>query len=51
MIIEREFTGTAMLEEVLLSLLNNQIDSIADSIYDDVRTNVIPSNTEGVAEQ
>lgn len=51
MIIERKFTGTANLEEVLLSLLSNQIDSIADGLYDEGRTNVIPSDMEGVAEK
>lgn len=49
MTVERVFTGTADLEDVLISILSNQIDSIATNLYDDDRANVIPSNTEGVA--
>lgn len=50
MTVERVFTGTANLEDVLISILSNQIDSITTNLYDDDRANVIPSNTEGVAE-
>lgn len=48
--IERSFTGTAKLEDILLSILYSQIDRISANIYDEERANVIPSDTEGVAE-
>ncbi|WP_165842317.1 hypothetical protein [Paenibacillus xerothermodurans] len=47
--IERTFTGTANLEDILLSILSTQIDSITAKMYDEVRANAIPSNTEGAA--
>ncbi|WP_183187593.1 hypothetical protein [Brevibacillus panacihumi] len=48
--VERTFIGTANLEDILSSILNNQFDSISTSQYDKDRANVIPSDTEGVAE-
>lgn len=47
--IERTFTGTANLEDIILSILNSQIDRISANMYDEDRANVIPSDTEGVA--
>ncbi|MGF9715102.1 hypothetical protein [Paenibacillus naphthalenovorans] len=49
--IERTFVGTASLEDILSSILSNQIDTIEAEIYDNDRANVIPSHMEGVTEQ
>ncbi|MED1914447.1 hypothetical protein [Brevibacillus sp. DP1.3A] len=51
MIVERSFTGTVSLEEILSSILCLQIDSIEAEKYDKDRANVIPSHMEGVAKQ
>lgn len=48
--IERAFIGTANLEDILLSLLTNQIDNIIANLYDKDGADAIPSNTEGAAE-
>lgn len=48
--VERVFTGTVNLEDILSSILSNQIDSLTDGLYHEDRANVIPSDTEGVAE-
>jgi hypothetical protein len=50
MVVERDFIGVASLEDILISILSYQIDSISDDLYDSYRANVIPSKTEGVAE-
>ena len=50
MIIERNFTGTDNLEDILLSILSGQIDKIIMNPYHEDRANAIPSDTEGVAE-
>lgn len=47
--IERVFTGTETLLEVLSSLIDYQIDKLLNASYDDDRTNVTP-NKKGVAE-
>lgn len=49
MIIERVFTGTETLLEVLSSLIDYQIDKLLNASYDDDRTNVTPDK-KGVAE-
>ncbi|MNP85372.1 hypothetical protein D3C76_1850840 [compost metagenome] len=49
--IERTFVGTASLEDILSSILSQQIDTIEAEKYDDIRANVIPSHMEGVAKQ
>jgi len=51
MIVERTFTGTVSLEEILSSILCLQIDSIEAEKYYKDRANVIPSHMEGVAKQ
>ncbi|MGE6896495.1 hypothetical protein [Priestia flexa] len=50
--IERTFTGTSNIEDILLSILNTQIDKIIGNPYDDTRANAIPSelDTEGMVE-
>ncbi|MEF3310759.1 hypothetical protein PV433_17895 [Paenibacillus sp. GYB004] len=48
--VERTFIGTASLEDILSSILSHQFDSIKVNQYDDDRANVIPSDSEGVAE-
>lgn len=50
-IIERTFIGTDRLEDVLMSLLRNRIDSILSTNYDEERANAIPSKSEGAAKQ
>lgn len=49
MIIEREFTGSETLEEVLLSFVDYVIDKISNASYDNDRTNVTPKKN-GVSE-
>ncbi|MEJ8548653.1 hypothetical protein [Brevibacillus borstelensis] len=49
--IERTFIGTVKLEDLLITLLRNQIDSIVSAMYDEHRANAIPSISEGAAEK
>ncbi|WP_440705959.1 hypothetical protein [Heyndrickxia oleronia] len=49
MIIEREFTGSETLEEVLSSFMHYVIDKTANASYDSDRTNVTP-NEKGATE-
>lgn len=44
--IERTFTGTANLEDILLSIISGQIDKIIIKPYDENRANAIPSETD-----
>lgn len=48
--IQRNFIGTASIEDILLSILNHQIDKIITVSYDEERANAIPSemDTEGM---
>lgn len=45
----REFIGTTRLEELFVTILNNQIDKVLIASYDDNRVNATSSNWEGVA--
>ncbi|GAB6928870.1 hypothetical protein JCM10914A_28530 [Paenibacillus sp. JCM 10914] len=49
--IERTFIGTVKLEDMLIALLRNQIDSLISTMYDEKRVNAIPSISEGAAKQ
>ncbi|WP_156497356.1 hypothetical protein [Paenibacillus jamilae] len=44
--IQRKFTGTSELENVLLSIISGQIDKILAFPYDETRADAIPSETE-----
>ncbi|WP_175400638.1 hypothetical protein [Paenibacillus sp. KS1] len=44
--IERRFTGTTNIEDILLSIISGQIDKIITIPYDEIRANAIPSETE-----
>lgn len=50
MVIEREFIGTEILEDVLSSIVDYQIDKMINSFYDKERTNAT-SELEGVEKQ